>query len=189
MKRIVTFDVETQFLANEVGGWSHIRDMLLSAAVTYDEASDEYQYFREENTDELISTLREADLIVGYNVVRFDYEVLRHYTDDPLDDLPTLDLLVHIRRALGWRPSLDSVASATLGQRKSADGLQAVRWYRQGQLNRVLEYCKRDVEVTWQVYDFGREYGYVKCQDRQYRVHKVPVNWRSKGKPTRRRLP
>jgi len=178
-KNIVTFDVETQFSADEVGGWNNIRDMLLSAAVTYNEYNGEYRYFTEESVGELVTTLREADLVVGYNVLRFDYEVLRHYTNDPLDDLPTLDLLVRLRRTLGWRPSLDSIASATLGETKSANGLQAVHWYRQGQLDKVLEYCKRDVEVTWRVYDFGRENGYVQYRDRRYRLHKVPVNWRS----------
>jgi DEAD/DEAH box helicase domain-containing protein len=178
-KNIVAFDVETQFTADEVGGWNNIRDMLLSAAVTFNEASGEYRYFTEEHVAELIDTLKAADLVVGYNVMRFDYEVLRHYTDDPLDNLPTLDMLIHLRRALGWRPKLDSVASATLGETKSADGLQAVRWYRQGQLDKVLEYCRRDVEVTWRVYDFGRQYGYVQYRDRLYRPQKVPVNWRS----------
>ena len=80
---------------------------------------------------------------------------------------------------LGWRPSLDAIASATLGETKSADGLQAVRWYRQGQLDKIAEYCKRDVEVTWRVYDFGRMNGFVQYRDRRYRIQKVPVNWRS----------
>ena len=177
-RNILTFDVETQRSADEVGGWGNIRDMLLSVAVTYNEANNEYLCFREEDVADLVATLRQADLVVGYNVLRFDYEVLRHYTDEPLDDLPTLDLLVHLRRTLGWRPSLDSIASATLGKTKSADGLQAVRWYQQGELDKIMEYCKRDVEVTWQVYDFGRQNGYVQYQDRRHRLQKVPVNWR-----------
>jgi len=116
-------------------------------------------------------------LVVGYNVLRFDYEVLRAYTDDPLSDLPTVDMLQDLYRTLGWRPKLDDVAAATLQERKSADGLQAVRWFRQGELNKVMAYCRRDVEVTYRVYEFGQRYGYVQYHDRRWRAHRVPVKW------------
>jgi len=126
---------------------------------------------------DLIAALREADLVVGYNQIRFDYEVLRAYTDDPLTDLPTVDMLRDLHQTLGWRPKLDGIASATLGEGKSADGLQAVRWFREGQVDKVIAYCRKDVEVTWRVYDFGRKNGYVQYHDRRRRMHKVPVRW------------
>jgi DEAD/DEAH box helicase domain-containing protein len=178
MQKILAFDVETQFTADEVGGWSNIRDMRLAVAVTYDAAQDAYYDYTEPDVERLIADLRDADLVVGYNLHRFDYEVLRRYTDDPLIDLPTMDMLQDLHGRLGWRPKLDNVATATLGESKSADGLQAVRWFRQGLLDKVLDYCRRDVEVTWQVYDFGRQNGYVQYRDRRWRVLRVPVNWR-----------
>jgi DEAD/DEAH box helicase domain-containing protein len=86
-------------------------------------------------------------------------------------------MLQDLYRTLGWRPKLDSVAAATLGETKSADGIQAVRWFREGKLGKVLAYCRRDVEVTWQVYQFGRRNGYVKYHDRRRRTHTVPIKW------------
>jgi len=177
MRNIVVFDVETQYLADEVGGWSHIRDMGLAVAVTYHAAEDVYHDYIEEQVDDLIAALRGADLVIGYNVLRFDYEVLRAYSDDPLTDLPTLDMLRDLHRTLGWRPKLDSIAAATLGEGKSADGLQAVRWFREGKLDEVIAYCRKDVEVTWRVYDFGRKNGHVLYHDRRRRARKVPVRW------------
>jgi len=177
MRHIITFDVETQHTADEVGGWSHIRDMRLAVAVTYDAADNVYRDYTEQDANALVATLRGADLVVGYNVLRFDYEVLRAYTDDPLADIRTVDMLQDLYQALGWRPKLDSIAAATLGESKSADGLQAVRWFRQGKLEKVIAYCRRDVEVTWKVYEFGRSNGYVKYRDRQWREHMVPVRW------------
>jgi DEAD/DEAH box helicase domain-containing protein len=177
MQNIVAFDVETQRTADEVGGWSNIRDMGLAVAVTYHAAEDVYRDFTEDQVEELIAALREADLVVGYNVFRFDYQVLRAYTSDPLTDLPTVDMLRDLYQTLGWRPKLDGIAAATLGEGKSADGLQAVRWFREGKLDQVIAYCRKDVEVTWGVYDFGRENGYVQYHDRRYRVHRVPVSW------------
>jgi len=177
MRNIIAFDLETRRTADEVGGWHNIRRMGLAIAVTYHAAEDVYRDYTEQQVDRLIAALRGADLVVGYNVLRFDYEVLRAYTDDPLSDLPTADMLQDLHRTLGWRPKLDDLAAATLGEGKSADGLAAVRWFREGKLDKVLDYCRRDVEVTWQVYQFGRHNGYVKYRDRRWRVHKVTVGW------------
>jgi DEAD/DEAH box helicase domain-containing protein len=175
--KIIAFDLETQYTADEVGGWSNIRDMRLAIGVTYAAADDTYRTYTERQAEHLIADLHGADLVVGYNVLRFDYQVLRAYTDDPLSDLPTVDMLQDLYHALGWRLKLDNVASATLGESKSADGLQAVRWFRQGQLDKVTDYCRRDVEVTWKIYQFGQQNGYVRYRDRKWRVHKVPVRW------------
>jgi DEAD/DEAH box helicase domain-containing protein len=177
MESIVVFDVETQRTADEVGGWDRIRDMGLAVAVTYAAAEDAYRSYTEEQAQQLVATLKQADLVVGYNVYRFDYEVLSAYTDEPLAGLPTVDMLRDIHGVLGWRPRLDNVASTTLGESKSADGLQAVEWFRRGEVDKVIEYCRRDVEVTWRVFDFGRRNGYVSCRDRRWKELRVPVRW------------
>jgi DEAD/DEAH box helicase domain-containing protein len=177
MGSMLVFDLETQHLADEVGGWDHIRDMRLAVGVAYSLPEDVYQVYTEGEVDSLIDCLYSADLVVGYNLYRFDYEVLRAYTDRGLDDLPTVDMLLDLREVLGWRPKLDDLAAATLGERKSASGLDAVRWFREGRLDRVVAYCKRDVEVTWKVYDFGRINGYVQVLARSGRRLRVPVRW------------
>jgi len=177
MDNILVFDVETQHSAAEVGGWDHIRDMRLAVAVAYSAADDVYTSYTEQEATQLVSALQQAELVVGYNVIRFDYEVLSAYTEDRLSDLPTADMLRDLHQALGWRPKLDNVAHATLGEGKSGDGLQAVEWFRRGEVDKVIDYCRRDVEVTWRVFDFGRRNGYVSCRDRRWQTHKVPVSW------------
>jgi DEAD/DEAH box helicase domain-containing protein len=174
---IVYFDLETQRTFDEVGGRHNIRKLGLSVAVTYSTATGAFRHYTEDLVDELIAELRAADLVVGFNVLRFDYEVLRAYTDDPLDDLPTVDMLDHIHKRLGFRVSLDSLAGSTLGTAKSADGLQAVRWYRQGRIQEILDYCQQDVEVTRQLYEYGQQYKHLKYRDRSYRLQMVPVSW------------
>ena len=177
MTQLLVFDLETQYLADDVGGWDHIRDMRLAVGVTYDPAADLYRVYTEDEATQLITDLEEANLVVGYNLLRFDYEVLRAYGDHRLAQSPTVDMLVDLRRLLGWRPKLNNVAAATLGEHKSADGIAAVRWFRAGQLERVISYCKQDVAVTWGVYDFGRSNGYVQLQARYGRITRVPVPW------------
>ena len=177
MSNTVVVDVETKYLADEVGGWGNIHKMELAVAVTYSTAEDAFRHFTDEQAAELVTALQGADLVVGFNVLRFDYEVLQPYTDVPLQTLPTLDMLQTIYRALGFRVSLDAVASATLGAGKSADGIQAVQWFRRGQVDKVIAYCERDVEVTRDVYEFGKQHGFVRYLDRYRGVRQVPVSW------------
>jgi DEAD/DEAH box helicase domain-containing protein len=174
---IVFFDVETQRTFDEVGGRHNIRKLGLSAAVTYSSAEGAFRHYTEETVDDLIKELEAADLVVGFNVLNFDYEVLRAYTDERLNRLPTVDMLDHIYKRLGFRVSLDNLAASTLGTAKSADGLQAVRWYKQGRIQEILDYCQQDVEVTRQLYEYGKQHKYVKFRDRNYREQMVPVSW------------
>ncbi len=79
-KNIVYFDLETRRTANDAGGWDKKRDMGMSVGVTYSTGTGEYRIFREETADDLVDQLRRADLVVGFNVINFDYEVLMGYT-------------------------------------------------------------------------------------------------------------
>jgi DEAD/DEAH box helicase domain-containing protein len=174
---VVFFDVETQRSFDEVGGRHNIRKLGLSAAVTYSTASGGFRHYTEETVADLVAELQAADVVVGFNVLRFDYEVLRAYTDAPLDRIPTVDMLDHIYKRLGFRVALDNLAGATLGTAKSADGLQAVRWYKEGRMQKILDYCQQDVEVTRQLYEYGQQQKHVKYRDRNWRVQMVPVSW------------
>jgi DEAD/DEAH box helicase domain-containing protein len=177
VKNVLVFDLETQRTFDEVGGRHNIRKLGLSAAVTYSTIDNSFRHYTEEHVARLIADLQAADLVVGFNILRFDFEVLRAYTDDPLDSIPAVDMLDHIHKRLGFRVSLDNLAAATLGTSKSADGLQAVRWYKQGRMQEILDYCQQDVEVTRRLYDYGQQHKHVKFRDRNYRVRMVPVNW------------
>ncbi len=174
---VVFFDVETQRTFDEVGGRHNTRRLGLSVAVTYSTDEGAFHHYTEGTVADLIARLKAADRVVGFNVLRFDYEVLSAYTDERLDRLPTVDMLDHIYRRLGFRVSLDNLAGATLGINKSADGLQAVRWYREGRIQEILNYCQQDVEVTRQLYEYGQQHRHLKYRDRNYRLQMVPVNW------------
>jgi DEAD/DEAH box helicase domain-containing protein len=104
---------------------------------------------------------------------------LRPYAPDTrFASLPTLDLLLEIYKILGFRLSLDTIASASLGQGKTADGIQSVAWFRGGELDKVAEYCKTDVDVTRRVYEFGRDNGYIFYKSKLGSKLKVAVNWK-----------
>ena len=174
---VVFFDLETQRTFDEVGGRHNIHRLGLAAAVTYSTADGDFRRYTEETVADLVAELKAADLVVGFNVVRFDYEVLRAYTTEPLRNIPTVDMLDHIYKRLGFRVSQDNLAQTTLGTTKSADGLQAVRWYKEGRIQEILDYCQQDVEVTRRLYEYGQQHKHVKFRDRNYREQKVQVTW------------
>lgn len=177
MSNVLYFDLETQKTFDDVGGRHNMRQLGLSVGVTYSTADEDFHVYTEADVEALVQDLSQAELVVGFNVLRFDYEVLRSYSDYPFTSIPTVDMLDHVYRALGFRISLDGLASATLGAKKSADGLAAVRWYKTGQMDKIIAYCKQDVQVTKDLYEFGKQNGYVQFLDRSYRLKKVPVRW------------
>ena len=136
------------------------------------------EVYYEEEIPALIEALEAAELVVGFNIERFDYRVLSGYTGvDYRHRLPTLDLLQKIRERLGFRLSLNHVAQETLGVEKSADGLQSLEWVKEGRLDLVEAYCRKDVEILRDLYLFGRRVGHVYYQDREGRKVKLPVDW------------
>jgi len=182
---IVYFDLETQKSAEEVGGWHHADRMLMSVGITYSTAEGSFRVHREEDAPALAEHLAQADLVVGFNVVGFDYKVLQPYTQIQLARLPTLDLLADLHQRLGHRVSLDSCVEATLGEHKSADGLTALRWWKEGRVDEIIEYCKKDVEVTRRLHEHGCQHGHVFFMSRYKGRTKAAVSWSlDPGRPT-----
>jgi DEAD/DEAH box helicase domain-containing protein len=176
-KNIVYFDLETQKSADEVGGWNNIRDMRMSVGVTYSTARGEYMIYGEKQVDALVNELMRADLVVGFNNLRFDYEVLHGYTVIDLRQIPTLDMLIELQKTMNHRLSLDSIATSTLGVEKTAEGLQAIRWYKEGRLPEIAEYCCYDVKITKLVHEFGGEKRQLFYKNRFGSTLTVNVNW------------
>jgi hypothetical protein len=177
VKNIVYFDLETQKSADEVGGWGNISKMGMSIGVTCSSVNGEYKIYGEKQVDELIKDLQRADLIVGFNNLRFDYEVLHGYTSFDLSQLPTLDMLVELQNTLNHRLSLDSIATATFGVEKTAEGLQAIRWFKDGRLAEIAEYCCYDVKITKLVHEYGKHHRQLHYTNRFGKKMTVPVSW------------
>jgi len=176
-QNIVYFDLETKHSADEVGGWSHIDKMGMSIGVTYSTARGDYKIYGEPGVEELIRELQRADLVVGFNHIRFDYRVLEGYSIFDFSQVPSLDMLIVLNDKLGHRLKLDSIAQATLGCEKSAEGLQALEWYKQGKLAEIAEYCCFDVKITKLVHEYGAAHGHLFYNNRFGNKLKVEVDW------------
>jgi DEAD/DEAH box helicase domain-containing protein len=177
VRNIVYFDLETQKAADEVGGWDHVRDMRMSVGVTFSVQRGTYMIYGEGQVNELVNELLRADLVVGFNNLRFDYEVLHGYTVVDLRQAPTLDMLVELQKSLAHRLSLDSIAASTLGVEKISDGLQAIQWFRAGKLLEIAEYCCYDVKITRMVHEYGARHKQLFYRNRFGNKLSVPVLW------------
>ncbi|MEN8141995.1 MAG: DEAD/DEAH box helicase [Thermodesulfobacteriota bacterium] len=175
--RYGVFDVETRRSAAEVGGWHRADRMGVSIVVLYDSGPDEFFVYRDDEIDELVNRLKELDLVVGFNNKRFDNRVLSAYTSFELGTLPTLDMLEEVKNRLGYRISLDALADNTLGIGKSADGLMALQWYKEGRIDKIIEYCSKDVAITRDLFLFGVEKGYLLFKNKAGSAVRCPVSF------------
>ncbi len=176
-KNIVYFDLETQKSAEDVGGWDKISRMGMSVGVTFSTARGDYRIYGERQVNDLLTDLQRADLVVGFNVLRFDYEVLHGYTAFDLRQLPTLDMMVDLADKLQHRLSLDAIATATLGVEKTAEGMQAIQWFKEGQMLKIAEYCCYDVKLTKLVHEYGLKYRQLHYRNKFGKTFTVPVSW------------
>jgi len=175
----VFFDLETQNLFQDVGGRENIEKLRVACGVTWSTQTNDFSVYWETDVPALIEELKSGTKIVGYNLRGFDYRVLQPYAPETrFASLPTLDLLLDLQRILGFRISLDSIASASLALTKTADGMQSVEWFRAGELDKVAEYCKADVDITRRVYEFGRDHGHIFYKSKLGSKLKVDVKWK-----------
>jgi DEAD/DEAH box helicase domain-containing protein len=177
LPRFAVLDVETRRSAQEVGGWGRASRMGVSVAVLYDSGPEEFLAFEQHEVPELLRRLRSIPLVVGFNLVRFDFKVLGGVAGFRRREFETLDLLAHLHERLGYRLKLDNLAQATLDAPKSADGLQALQWWRQGRLDLITEYCRQDVAITRDLFLHGREHGYVLFTNKAGTRVRAPVAW------------
>jgi DEAD/DEAH box helicase domain-containing protein len=176
-RRLGFLDLETCCSAAEVGGWGRCHAMGVSLAVLFETSPERVTVFREADLAKLGRRLSELDLVVGFNVKRFDYRVLQPYTDVILETLPTLDILEDVHNFLGFRLSLGHLAEATLGRQKTGNGLLALELYKNGRWEELESYCRQDVLLTKSLFEFGAHRGYLLYQHRRGGLVRVPVAW------------
>ena len=175
-RHFLVIDVETQRLVQDVGGWDFIEKLGISVACAYDSKTDQFTAYRENELKALIN-LCEDRLVVGYNVRGFDLPVMAPYGLD-VRKLDVFDIMYDLEALTRQRfLKLEAVARGTLKAGKSADGLMAVEWWKTGQVQKIIEYCTQDVKVTRDIFQFGRQNGFVKIQRSEENVTQVPVQW------------
>jgi DEAD/DEAH box helicase domain-containing protein len=140
--------------------------MELALVGIHDSETDSYSSYLEEDLGKLWPILEKTDMLVGYNSDHFDIPLLNKYYPGDLSKIKSVDLLKEIRASLGRRIKLDDVAEATLGKNKTAHGLEAVVWWRNGEKDKVVKYCLEDVKITKELYELAKKQKHLNIPDR-----------------------
>jgi DEAD/DEAH box helicase domain-containing protein len=191
MLRQLILDVETKTTFDAVGGYfpeklgiSFIGAIdRLGFPETGEGLETRYELF-EPDLKKLWPVMEQADVLIGFNLDSFDLPAISAYYPGDLKRFPTLDLLTVIKDQIGHRVSLDALAKETLGLQKFGVGLDAIKYYEQGQLEKLARYCMRDVEITRDLYDHGRRHKTVKFLSHWNNLVEVPVNFDFSPSPT-----
>ncbi len=177
----LVLDVETQYLTEQVaGGWTAVEKLKVALVVTWDEKNGMRTWY-EEDVPRLLMELRNFQPIVTFNGENFDFKVLSAYGPVEFLRSRSTDMLAIMSKKLGFRVKLESVALATLGRGKTGTGKESVDWWQSGDPEKrrmVAEYCAKDVELTRDLYFFGKEKGFVSIDDaKQGGLRRVEVSW------------
>lgn len=176
-ENIVVFDLETQRSFKDVGK-QNLHKLRVSVVGTFDYLTQTYQAYEEKDLIRLDQRIREADLLIGFNIRRFDLPVLAPYLFAPVENLPVLDLLEVIEKVRGHRASLDSIAQPTLKLRKSGTGIDALALFGEGKMEELKRYCLNDVRLTKEIYDYGRANRKIYFTSTwDYKTYEIPVSW------------
>ncbi|PIR18231.1 MAG: helicase [Deltaproteobacteria bacterium CG11_big_fil_rev_8_21_14_0_20_49_13] len=174
----IILDLETKFTFDEVGGRDKFESLGISVAGVFDYLTGKYEAIEEKDIAKLEERLQSKPLVIGFNSKKFDMPVLKPYLHFDPSALPQLDIMEEIQNVVGHRIGLEAVAQATLGKGKSGSGLDAIRYFRDGAIDKLKKYCLDDVKVTKEVFEYG-------CKNKEVfftskfgggRVC-VPVNW------------
>ncbi|MCC2630246.1 MAG: box helicase protein box helicase protein [Candidatus Paceibacter sp.] len=163
MRKIV-FDIETRNIFQDVG--KNDPTLLdISLVGVWDSETNKYTSYLQEELSQLWPIIEKADMLIGYNSDHFDIPLLNKYYPGDLTQIKSLDLMKEVQKSLGRRLKLDHIAEGTLGINKSGHGLQAITWWKTGEIDKIRQYCLDDVKITKKVYDFALKNGKVKYKD------------------------
>ena len=153
MRKIV-FDIETRNIFQDVGS-TNPADLDISLVGLYEYETNEYLSFLQEDLPKLWPIIERAETLITFNGDHFDIPLLNKYYSGDLTKFRSLDILKEIRQAYGRRMKLDQIAEGTLGINKSGNGLEAIVWWKNGEIDKIREYCLKDVKITKDLYEFA----------------------------------
>jgi len=163
MRKLI-FDIETKNSFQEAGS-NDPADLDISVVCVYNYETDQYDSYQEKDFKNLWPIIEKADMLIGYNSEHFDTPLLNKYYPGDLTKIKNLDILKEIKNSLGRRIKLDTIAEATLGKKKTGHGLEAITWWKNGEIDKIIKYCLEDVKITKEVYEYALKNSSLKYKD------------------------
>lgn len=181
------FDLETTHLFEDLGMMRReeknpIRLPMAVAGILY---FGQTTFYEANRAGALAERLEQAELIVGHNVLEFDYpiaEVAAGRQLAPAVRAHTVDMFARIKSATRDWVSLDDLAKENLGKRKTYKGKEIPAMWRAGKREEVLEYLRNDLFLTAEVYSHGKTIRTLRYPEKDYgkptgRMKQFKVDW------------
>jgi len=157
MRKLV-FDIETSNIFQDVGS-NNPADLDISVVCIYEYENDKYSSFLQEDFNKLWPIIENTDQFITFNGDHFDIPLLDKYYPGDLFKIKSVDLLKEMQKSAGRRMKLDQIAEGTLNTHKSGHGLDAIKWWRDGEVEKVIKYCVDDVRITKDIYEYALKNG------------------------------
>ena len=141
--------------------WNDYLGMGISVVGGYSYTLKEYYHFSENCLSVLQRLIDSHDLIVGFNILNFDWKLLEAFSVQiPRDKI--YDIYLEIKRAADAGKydkgfNLKNLAIVNNISQKSGDGAIAPEMWQQGKQKEVIDYCLQDVKVTKELLDLIME--------------------------------
>ena len=200
MSEVMALDIETGNYSYEIGGWDKHSLFEPTVVATWD--GDNGHVFSKQDIemttaevhelhprtlgDHLQKHIDNGGVILGHNIKKFDLPVLNAALDCwTAGDLMTkaesvIDTKLLVSKAGGKSiaTSLEMLARNTLDIGKSMTSHDAPEAWRAGRYLEVAEYCLKDSQLTYDLYQYGRENGIVKSRSLEDgSIVEIEVNW------------
>ena len=173
----LVLDIETQQSFKDIGGKPNLSLLKISLVGIYRYDNNQYYAFMENELDRLGELLQKSELVIGFNLIGFDYPVLQSYLKNiNFSGLKTLDIMDVAQKYLGYKIKLESVAQGSLGSGKAGSGLDAIKFWKANKIDDLKKYCLKDVEITKDIYEYGVKNGYIKFKS-LWETYEIPVEW------------
>ncbi|MEK7555595.1 MAG: hypothetical protein AAB516_02125 [Patescibacteria group bacterium] len=156
----IVIDIETKNIFAEVGQ-DNFNALEVSLVCAYSYLQDKFFSFNEYQLVEFGEMFKNAGLVIGFSINRFDIPVLKKHFDFDIYSVPRFDILDEIELSLGQRIGLDLLARVNIGKGKNGHGLEASELYRDGKIEELKNYCLNDVKITKELYDLAKTQGYL----------------------------
>ncbi|HEY4511911.1 MAG TPA: ribonuclease H-like domain-containing protein [Candidatus Paceibacterota bacterium] len=177
----LVFDIETQNTFQEAGS-ADPAALSISLVGIYDYETDTYSSYLENELGKLWPIIEKADMLIGYNSDHFDIPLLNKYYPGDLTKIKSLDIMKEIKESCGRRIRLDSIAMGTFGKGKIGHGLEAITWWRNGEIEKIRKYCLEDVKITKELYEFASKNKKLICKEgtQSFEIKLDPSDWEQK---------
>ena len=183
----IIFDIETKKIFDDIAT-NNPADLGISIVSAYhrhlddnlQELDGQIYSFWEEDFPHMWPLFSNVDRVIGFNSLHFDVPAVAALAPYDFKKLSHFDIMDHIKNALGFRLSLNTIASQTLNHTKIDNGLNAVKYWAQhspDSLAKLKKYCEADVLVTRDVYDYGLKHGHLKYQDKWNTVRQLDIDF------------